>query len=146
MTKTTDKLLFTPGPLTTSATVKAAMMRDAGSRDADFIAAVRDIRERLLRIGGTKPGGDYECVPMQGSGTFAIEAVISSAIPRDGCLMVLVNGAYGRRIGRDGAHSTALTFKPWRPRKTARFSRKWSPEDSPASLTSPWSIAKPLPE
>jgi 2-aminoethylphosphonate-pyruvate transaminase len=95
---TTNKLLFTPGPLTTSATVKAAMMRDAGSRDAEFIATVRDIRDRLLRIGGAAPGGDYECVPMQGSGTFAIESVISSAIPRDGRLLVLINGAYGRRI------------------------------------------------
>jgi len=94
----TDKLLFTPGPLTTSATVKAAMLHDAGSRDAEFIAAVRDIRERLLRIGGAAVGGDYECVLMQGSGTFAIESVISSAIPRDGRLLVLVNGAYGRRI------------------------------------------------
>jgi 2-aminoethylphosphonate-pyruvate transaminase len=95
---TTNKLLFTPGPLTTSATVKAAMLCDAGSRDAEFIAAVHDIRERLLRIGGAAPGGDYECVPMQGSGTFAIESVISSAIPRYGRLLVLVNGAYGRRI------------------------------------------------
>src|ERR1700684_972977 len=94
----TDKLLFTPGPLTTSATVKAAMLHDAGSRDAEFIEAVRDIRERLLRIGGAAPGGGYECVPMQGSGTFAIESVVSSAIPRDGRLLVLVNGAYGRRI------------------------------------------------
>jgi 2-aminoethylphosphonate-pyruvate transaminase len=56
----TDKLLFTPGPLTTGATLKAAMLCDAGSRD---------IRQRLLRIGGAPPGGDYECVPMQGSGT-----------------------------------------------------------------------------
>jgi 2-aminoethylphosphonate-pyruvate transaminase len=94
----TDKLLFTPGPLTTSATVKAAMLCDAGSRDTEFIAAVCDIRKRLLRIGGAPPGGDYECVPMQGSGTFAIESVISSAIPRDGRLLVLVNGAYGQRI------------------------------------------------
>jgi 2-aminoethylphosphonate-pyruvate transaminase len=94
----TDKLLFTPGPLTTSATVKAAMLHDAGSRDVEFIAIVKDIRERLLRIGGVEPGGSYECVLMQGSGTFAIESVISSAIPRDGRLLVLVNGAYGRRI------------------------------------------------
>jgi 2-aminoethylphosphonate-pyruvate transaminase len=94
----TDKLLFTPGPLTTSATVKAAMLHDAGSRDAEFIAAVRDIRERLLRIGSAAVGGDYECVLMQGSGTFAIESVVSSAIPRDGRLLVLINGAYGRRI------------------------------------------------
>ena len=100
---TTDKLLFTPGPLTTSATVKSAMLRDAGSRDRDFIETVREISERLLSIGGAaapRDGGAYECVLMQGSGTFAIESVISSAIPRDGKLLVLVNGAYGRRIAQ----------------------------------------------
>jgi 2-aminoethylphosphonate-pyruvate transaminase len=94
------KLLFTPGPLTTSDGVKKAMLRDAGSRDGEFIAVVREIRDRLLAIGGAAPGGDYECVLMQGSGTFAIESVISSAIPRDGRLLVLVNGAYGRRIAQ----------------------------------------------
>jgi len=100
---TTSKLLFTPGPLTTSAAVKAAMLRDAGSRDRDFLQTVREIRERLLAIGGaTSPNnvGEYECVLMQGSGTFAIESVISSAIPREGKLLVLVNGAYGRRIAQ----------------------------------------------
>jgi 2-aminoethylphosphonate-pyruvate transaminase len=100
---TTDKLLFTPGPLTTSATVKSAMLRDAGSRDRDFIEKVREIRERLLSIGGAaaaRDGDAYECVLMQGSGTFAIESVISSAIPRGGKLLVLVNGAYGRRIAQ----------------------------------------------
>ena len=95
-----NKLLFTPGPLTTSRTVKAAMLRDAGSRDGEFIAVVRRIRERLLALGGAAAGGDYECVLMQGSGTFAIESVISSAIPADGRLLVLVNGAYGRRIAQ----------------------------------------------
>ncbi len=94
------KLLFTPGPLTTSATVKAAMLRDAGSRDPDFLAIVREIRERLLALGGALPGGGFEAVLMQGSGTFAIESVISSAIPPAGRLLVLVNGAYGRRIAQ----------------------------------------------
>jgi len=100
---TTAKLLFTPGPLTTSATVKAAMLRDAGSRDREFLETVREIRERLLAIGGAATpngAGEYECVLMQGSGTFAIESVISSAIPREGKLLVLVNGAYGRRIAQ----------------------------------------------
>jgi 2-aminoethylphosphonate-pyruvate transaminase len=100
---TANKLLFTPGPLTTSATVKSAMLRDAGSRNREFLETVREIRERLLAIGGAaspKAGGAYECVLMQGSGTFAIESVISSAIPRDGKLLVLVNGAYGRRIAQ----------------------------------------------
>ncbi len=94
-----NKLLFTPGPLTTSPTVKQSMLRDLGSRDAEFIEIVCQIRERLLALGSAaRP--DYECVLMQGSGTFAIESVISSAIPRDGKLLVLINGAYGRRIAQ----------------------------------------------
>jgi len=93
----TDQLLFTPGPLTTSATVKAAMLRDAGSRDREFLGVVQSIRTRLLAIAGAV-AGEFECVLMQGSGTFAIESVISSALPRDARLLVLVNGAYGRRI------------------------------------------------
>src|ERR1700693_2802875 len=88
-----DKLLFTPGPLTTSESVKLAMLHDAGSRDAAFLETVREIRRRLLAIGGAA-APEYECVLMQGSGTFAIESVISSAIPREGKLLVLVNGAY----------------------------------------------------
>jgi len=95
---TDDKLLFTPGPLTTSNSVKSAMLRDAGSRDRDFLKVIASIREGLLEIGGAAPGGDYECVLMQGSGTFAIESVISSAIPPNGRLLALINGAYGRRI------------------------------------------------
>jgi len=93
------KLLFTPGPLTTSEGVKQAMLRDLGSRDDEFLAIVRGIRRDLLHLSG--PGWpDYEAVPMQGSGTFAIESVISSALPADGTLLVLVNGAYGKRMVR----------------------------------------------
>ncbi len=92
-----DKLLFTPGPLTTSRTVLEAMLRNLGSRDREFLKVVAEIRERLLGLGGLA-GAEYECVLMQGSGTFAIESVLSSVVPRDGKLMVLVNGAYGRRM------------------------------------------------
>jgi 2-aminoethylphosphonate-pyruvate transaminase len=94
-----DKLLFSPGPLTTSATVKGAMLRDLGSLDSEFLATVHNIRTRLLDL-GPYPPKDYECILMQGSGTFVVESVISSAIPRDGKLLVLVNGAYGRRIAK----------------------------------------------
>jgi len=94
-----DKLLFTPGPLTTSKTVKEAMLHDLGSRDRSFIELVRQIRHRLLQIGGVNDG-TYEAVLMQGSGTFAVESVISSIIPRDGRLLVAVNGAYGRRMAQ----------------------------------------------
>src|SRR4029450_3091813 len=93
-----DPLLFTPGPLTTSATVKAAMQRDIGSRDADFVDLVAGIRSELLRIAHVSREQGYEAVLMQGSGTFGLESVISSVIPRDGRFVVLANGAYGERM------------------------------------------------
>jgi 2-aminoethylphosphonate-pyruvate transaminase len=93
-----DKLLFTPGPLTTSFSVKRAMLHDAGSRDPDFIGLVRDIRRQLLQLGGVSREAGYETVLMQGSGTFGVESVISSVLPRDGKLLAIVNGAYGERI------------------------------------------------
>jgi 2-aminoethylphosphonate-pyruvate transaminase len=103
-----DKLLFSPGPLTTSATVKGAMLRDLGSLDSEFLASVHEIRMRLLDL-GPYPREQYECILMQGSGTFVVESVISSAIPRDGKLLVLVNGAYGRRIAQTArVHGIAL--------------------------------------
>lgn len=92
-----DNLLFTPGPLTTSPTVKRAMLRDLGSRDFEFVEVVKEIRTRLLALGGVASPA-YEAIPMQGSGTFGIEAVLSSVIPPDGKLLVVVNGAYGRRM------------------------------------------------
>lgn len=88
--------LLTPGPLTTSMSVKQAMLRDWGSRDGEFIAMNRRIRDRLVALAGG--GDDYVCVPLQGSGTFAIEAAIATLLPRDGKLLVLVNGAYGLRM------------------------------------------------
>jgi 2-aminoethylphosphonate-pyruvate transaminase len=93
-----DPLLFTPGPLTTSATVKAAMQRDIGSRDADFIELVAGIRSELLHIAGVSREQGYEAVLMQGSGTFGLESVISSVIPPEGRFVVLANGAYGERM------------------------------------------------
>ena len=88
--------LFTPGPINTGEAVRNAMQRDMGSRDAAFIQIVRDIRKELLKIAGA--GSEFAAVPMQGSGTFAIEAAIGSLIPADGRLLVLSNGAYGRRM------------------------------------------------
>jgi 2-aminoethylphosphonate-pyruvate transaminase len=92
------KLLFTPGPLTTSATVKAAMLEDVGSRDYVFVNAVKDIRNELLTLGHVSREMGYESVLIQGSGTFGIESVISSAVGKNDTLLVLANGAYGERI------------------------------------------------
>ena len=93
-----DKLLFTPGPLTTSRTVKEAMLHDLGSRDSTFIETVSDMRRRILRLGGVSQAEGYEAIFMQGSGTFGLESVISSTVPADGKLLVVVNGAYGERV------------------------------------------------
>lgn len=92
-----DNILFTPGPLTTSRTVKQAMLRDLGSRDFEFMEAVRAIRSGLLEAGGVA-GKGYDAILMQGSGTFSVEAVLSSAVPPGGGVLVVINGAYGERI------------------------------------------------
>ncbi|MGH6886577.1 MAG: 2-aminoethylphosphonate--pyruvate transaminase, partial [Geminicoccales bacterium] len=98
MTGPRDSWLLTPGPLTTSATVKGAMARDWGSRDGDFIAINRRVRERLVAL--VSGAGTHVCAPMQGSGTFAVEAMIGTLVPKSGKLLVLINGAYGKRAAR----------------------------------------------
>ncbi|MGI9303796.1 MAG: 2-aminoethylphosphonate--pyruvate transaminase [Gammaproteobacteria bacterium] len=92
----TDSYLLTPGPLTTSDRVKRAALKDWGSRDADFIALTQSVRTRLLDIANATTG--YTTVPVQGSGTFAVEAMLGTFAPPDAKTLVLVNGAYGRRI------------------------------------------------
>ena len=94
-----DKILFTPGPLTTSQTIKQAMLRDLGSRDVEFIRLVREVRHKLVELGQAKPD-EYTAVLMQGSGTFGLEAVVSSTVPPDGKLLVIINGAYGKRLAK----------------------------------------------
>ena len=91
-----DPYLLTPGPLTTSASVKKAMLRDWGSWDADFRAMTADLRKRLVELLGDG-AQDYDCVPMQGSGTFAVEAMLASFTKRDAKTLLLCNGAYGKR-------------------------------------------------
>lgn len=91
-----DPLLLTPGPLNTSAATKAAMLRDWGSRHEDFIALTARVRRSLMAIAGG--GDDLAAVPMQGAGTFAVEAAIGSLVPPTGKLLVLANGTYGRRM------------------------------------------------
>lgn len=96
----TQKKLFTPGPLEVSYEVKYAMLKDLGHRDAEFGNAVKFIRSKLLEIAGVSED-DYTTVPLQGSGTFAVEAVIGTTIPREsGKILVITNGAYGKRIVR----------------------------------------------
>lgn len=92
-----DRILFTPGPLTTSRTVKQAMLRDVGSWDYELREVVKEIRLKLLEIAGANPR-HYTTILMQGSGSFGLEAVIGSTVPPDGKLLAITNGAYGDRI------------------------------------------------
>ncbi|MCB1315990.1 MAG: 2-aminoethylphosphonate--pyruvate transaminase [Leptospiraceae bacterium] len=95
-------LLLTPGPLSTSPTVRAAMLRDWCTWDDDYNSIVQDVRRRLVDLAnmdGTH-SEDLTAVLMQGSGTFSVEATIGSQVPENGRLLVLANGAYGQRIAR----------------------------------------------
>jgi 2-aminoethylphosphonate-pyruvate transaminase len=93
-----DPWLLTPGPLTTSMTVKQAMLHDWGSRDAGFVAINTHMRRRLVElIGG---GQDFTTVPVQGSGTFAVEAMLTSFVGPKDKLLILINGAYGKRMAK----------------------------------------------
>ena len=93
-----DKLLFTPGPLTTSLSVKAAMLRDAGSWHFEFNDLVASIRERLLSLAELSRADGWEAILLQGSGTFGVEAVFQTCVPPEGKVAVLTNGAYGERM------------------------------------------------
>jgi 2-aminoethylphosphonate-pyruvate transaminase len=96
--ETGDPLLLTPGPLTTSRSVKEVMVHDWGSRDAGFIAINRAVLARLPEL--IRGEDDFVTVPMQGSGTFAVEAMLTTFVPLEGEVLVLINGAYGQRAKR----------------------------------------------
>lgn len=89
-------LLLTPGPLTTAPEVRMAMLKDWGSRDPDFMALTEELRSRLLAVAH---GEQTHCaVPIQGSGTYVLEAAVGSLMEPADKLLVLVNGAYGERM------------------------------------------------
>jgi 2-aminoethylphosphonate-pyruvate transaminase len=93
-----DPILLTPGPLTTALPTRMAMLRDWGSWDSTFNAITAKVRERLLDV--VAAADTHTCVPMQGSGTFSVEAAVNTLVPRDGHVLVLVNGAYGQRFAK----------------------------------------------
>ncbi len=93
-----DKILLTPGPLTTTLRTKLAMLRDWGSWDADFNAVTASVRKSLLAV--IHGQDSHVVVPLQGSGTFSVEAAVATLVPRDGHVLVLDNGAYCKRAAR----------------------------------------------
>lgn len=131
-----DPWLLTPGPLTTSATVKAAMLHDRGSRDRAFLELDREIRRRLVALVGGE--GTHVCVPIQGSGTFAVEAMLGTLVPRDGRLLILVNGAYGRRMATIARyHGRSVETLEWpedRPVDPARLEARLAAEPRPTHV------------
>jgi 2-aminoethylphosphonate-pyruvate transaminase len=89
-------LLLTPGPLTTSESTRRALRSDHGSRDPAFLELVGRVRTALTRL--IDPTDAWTCVPMQGSGTFAVEAMLTTLLPHVGAVLVPTNGAYGDRL------------------------------------------------
>src|SRR3982751_3405959 len=96
MIRGNDPILLTPGPLTTSLETKQAMLRDWGSWDASFNAITGTICKDLVDV--VNGAGTHVCVPLQGSGTFSVEAALANLVPRDGKVLVPQNGAYCQRI------------------------------------------------
>jgi len=107
-----DKILLTPGPLTTTLRTKLAMLKDWGSWDADFNAVTARVRHSLLDI--IHGADSHVVVPLQGSGTFSVEAAVATLVPHDGHVLVLDNGAYCKRAARlstlMGREVTSLDF------------------------------------
>ena len=93
-----DAILLTPGPLTTTERTKRAMLHDWGSWDASFIAVTAELRKQLIAI--VHGEGTHVVVPLQGSGTFSVEAAVATVVPRSGHVLVLDNGAYCKRLGK----------------------------------------------
>jgi 2-aminoethylphosphonate-pyruvate transaminase len=94
-------ILLTPGPLSTSPTVRAAMLRDWCTWDDDYNQGiVTPIRERLVTLASGSEPTAFTAVLMQGSGTFSVESMLGTLLPRDARLLVLANGAYGDRLAK----------------------------------------------
>lgn len=91
-----EPILLTPGPLTTSPATRQAMLRDWGSWDAQFNRITASLCRDLVDI--VHGGDEYVCVPLQGSGTFSVEAAIGTLTPRNARILVPDNGAYCQRI------------------------------------------------
>jgi 2-aminoethylphosphonate-pyruvate transaminase len=116
-----EPILLTPGPLTTSTETKLALVRDWGSRDTGFIELNRRVRQMLLQTVDCE--STHVCVPLQGSGTFAVEAMLGTMVPKNAHVLVPLNGAYCKRIQRIcailGRKTTSIEYDEREPVKAA---------------------------
>lgn len=112
-----DRILLTPGPLTTTLRTKLAMLKDWGSWDTDFNAVTAKVRHALLDI--VNGHDTHVVVPLQGSGTFSVEAAVATVVPRNGHVLVLDNGAYCKRAAKltqmMGRRATVMAFAEEQP-------------------------------
>jgi 2-aminoethylphosphonate-pyruvate transaminase len=119
----TEPILLTPGPLTTSAATKAAMLADWGSWDGAFNALTASVCRDLLAIVDAQ--SEHVCVPLQGSGTFAVEAALGTLVPKSGKVLVPENGSYCKRIvrilGYLGRETVVLAHEEQAPADPARI-------------------------
>jgi 2-aminoethylphosphonate-pyruvate transaminase len=124
---------LTPGPLTTTLRTKLAMLRDWGSWDSDFNAVTARVRKSLLASCTGRTA--HVVVPLQGSGTFSVEAAVATVVPRDGHVLVLDNGAYCKRAAKltslMGRRCTVLDFGDHERSRPADWRRSSRP--TPAS-------------
>ncbi len=136
----TEPLLLTPGPLTTAMSVRQAMLRDWGSRDEAFIALNAEVLDRLVALAHGQ--GSHVAVPLQGSGTFAVEAMLGTLLPRDGKALVMVNGAYGERIvrmaGYHGRQVAAIVDPEDRPADVGRLEAALAADPAITHVVAVW--------
>ena len=93
-------ILLNPGPVTLSERVRQALLSpDLCHREPEFFDLQDEIRRQLLDVYGLDPE-DWAAVLLSGSGTAAMEAMVSSLVPDEGRLLVLENGVYGERLSR----------------------------------------------
>lgn len=114
-------LLLTPGPLTTSETVKEAMMTDWCTWDEDYnLGIVQELRKDLVNIATKKPE-EYTSILLQGSGTYCVEAVLGATITPKDKLLICSNGAYGDPVWATLQNITTSTTTCWLLKKQSRY-------------------------
>jgi len=127
-----DRILLTPGPLTTTLRTKLAMLKDWGSWDADFNAITAGLRTRLLDV--VHGHGSHVLVPLQGSGTFSVEAAVATLVPKNGHVLVPDNGAYCKRAAKltqmMGRKSTVMPFPEDAPISAAAIDERLKADPS----------------
>jgi 2-aminoethylphosphonate-pyruvate transaminase len=127
-----ERILLTPGPLTTSLRTRLAMLRDWGSWDADFNAVTARVRHSLLNVIHAEQS--HVMVPLQGSGTFSVEAAVGTVVPPNGHVLVLDNGAYCKRAAKltelMGRRCTVLTSDESQPVSPAALDERLGADPS----------------